>query len=216
MPLGNDDLLGLTDVGCGAIERQKYTLRMARRTRGMLFDGVFGGEVEAFGGAGGGGGGFTGASVSSGGGLNHHHGIIVVDQYSNWRLEGAQAALSIGDTVTLTFDYGNLGAVSNQARAGNVKVQLLAIDGVGTETELDAQQFTFTNSEFLGGLDGDFSLSHVVGSNAGERLAFRVAAQGDNHTVIDNLVLDVVAVPEPASLALLGLGGLLMASRRRR
>ncbi|MEZ6191986.1 MAG: PEP-CTERM sorting domain-containing protein [Phycisphaerales bacterium] len=33
--------------------------------------------------------------------------------------------------------------------------------------------------------------------------------------MIDNVLIETVAVPEPASLALLGLGGLMIANRRR-
>jgi hypothetical protein len=40
-------------------------------------------------------------------------------------------------------------------------------------------------------------------------------ATGDWDYVIDNVLIQTVAVPEPASLALLGLGGLMIANRRR-
>lgn len=44
---------------------------------------------------------------------------------------------------------------------------------------------------------------------------FTGANETGNHTGIDNLSINGTAVPEPTSLALLGLGGLLIARRRR-
>lgn len=46
-------------------------------------------------------------------------------------------------------------------------------------------------------------------------LALRVGADNFQYGVVDDLQLDITLVPEPSSLALLGLGGLLIARRRR-
>ncbi len=98
------------------------------------------------------------------------------------------------DVTEVTFEYLDLGGFSNFAVNGHTLFELLRLDGIptdvapGVEAIVDDDTITLT---------GDISSFLVGGQELG----------------IDN----VTAVPEPATLAFLGVGGTyLLSSRRRR
>lgn len=72
---------------------------------------------------------------------------------------------------------------------------------------------TFSQTYDISGFGGgDFSIADV--SNVLAVFAFNAGAPGDGAISIDNF--NMTAIPEPSSTALLGLGGLALALRRRR
>ncbi|MBI1336550.1 MAG: PEP-CTERM sorting domain-containing protein [Phycisphaera sp.] len=124
--------------------------------------------------------------------------------------------IALGEAYTLTLNYGTI--VTN--RSGNFLVQLLAIDGSNNQSVLASDFRSWTTSNLPSSTASDlFTLSHTAADHAGERLAIHITqyAAATAHAIIDNIQLDADAtlVPEPASLALLGLGGLLMIKRSR-
>lgn len=59
----------------------------------------------------------------------------------------------------------------------------------------------------------NFSAADFTGGTEGTALSFEIGSEGNRGMVVDNIVFTLV--PEPSSLALLGLGGLMIARRRR-
>ena len=94
-------------------------------------------------------------------------------------------------------------------------IRLAAVDGGGSVTVIDSTTGTPALTDFSETLD----VSYVAdGTYAGQRLAIILGeiagtSGGTRHIGFDNLSVDVV--PEPGSLALMGLGGLCMLRRRR-
>ncbi len=77
-----------------------------------------------------------------------------------------------------------------------------------------AQTPVTSQTEFMDeGAWGEYNYAHFTGLNA-ESFTIRAEAPMDRRVGISGI--QVVAIPEPASLALMGLGGLLLVARRRR
>lgn len=117
-----------------------------------------------------------------------------------------------GSEYTVSFDWGGL---SN--RPYQFEVELLAVDTGGGETQLGTSGVIGNGSTNANGnVNTPESFSVTPTTNAGERLAIKITALagGTRHNAFDNVVLEVV--PEPGSLALLGMGALCLAVRRRR
>lgn len=72
------------------------------------------------------------------------------------------------------------------------------------QSEADTQfSFTFNSNDFVGGTEG-------------EAIYFEYSQTNFRGSYVDNIFVGVTAVPEPGSMALLGLGGLMMLKRRHR
>lgn len=72
--------------------------------------------------------------------------------------------------------------------------------------------------DFTGLINRSVNLANLGVLNGGDTLAFRDnsgASTGDKGHYLDNLVLTGVLIPEPATMGLLGLGGLVLLRRRR-
>jgi hypothetical protein len=78
-------------------------------------------------------------------------------------------------------------------------------DNFGQSDWTDAQTFEYTidASEFPTGTEG-------------EPLSLKIAHSGQRGVYVDNVQLSTGVIPEPASLSLMGLGGLMLLPRRKR
>lgn len=136
----------------------------------------------------------------------------------------ANAGSGIDSTATITLAAGinhtfsaNLVTETNDPNRTATGTYDLLIGGVSLIG--GPQAFSARGDDAVGGEDSyaDQITTHVFNSGAGGNLEIRIAfdsADGSNPFVgIDNV--SITDVPEPGSLALLGLGGLALLRRRR-
>lgn len=102
-------------------------------------------------------------------------------------------------SVNLESGSTILGGASFGTPLGVVGETALSTPAVGT---WNSASFSFDSSDFAG----------LVGDD----LTLRFSVSGEGMTLFDNFVLTETVIPEPASIALLGLGGLAVFGRRRR
>lgn len=117
----------------------------------------------------------------------------------------------IGATVTLTVAIGNRAAV--QTAAANNQISIL-LDGASAAS-------TVLSVLPADGQWTDLSVTYTVqAGDVGKALGAQIANVGggwwdDSRVHADNVRLDIAAIPEPASLGLVGLASLAMIRRRR-
>lgn len=183
---------------------------------------------------------FNGDSAGNGGGSVAGAGATAWALYANsgqtasatYSLLGG--ALSIGQTLTLDFDNGwvdNGGEVGVRVLSGSTEGLKFSFTGGNANYMLDNGSITDTGFPFTAdGLDINFTLT-ASGQYSIDGGAFtgtlnnaltsidRIevfnmnAGGGDERNVFFN---NMTVVPEPSSVALLGLGGLAMILRRRK
>ena len=140
-------------------------------------------------------------------------------QYGSYTAENdLGTAIEASKTYTISYEYGN-GHTQTSPASATWTVEFGTLNG-GTFTALA----TDTNTETVSGTSHHFSIGNETatsfqfttsGSVSGDNLAIRASADGGaGWMAFDNFTVDVV--PEPATMSLLGIGGLLALVRRRR
>lgn len=135
--------------------------------------------------------------------------------------EGVIGALTLGTTITISFDVVR----DDGGDSGTPYIaQLIAMPGGAARNDTRP---SFTNFTLLASVSGDssgdglfttimFDYTPEAGDpGIGDDLTVRFLGATTSAT-IDNVSVDVSPVPEPGSMALFGLGGLLFFARRRR
>ena len=128
----------------------------------------------------------------------------------------AQTGLSLvaGSLYTLTFDMWGMGVATTEALdvrfTFGFSDALVHTDGTGV-TVLD-EKTTVGNDGFFESVTVNFTPS-VTDANYGLQFFMDGTGENNNHVYIDNVVL---SIPEPSTLALLGIGAFLMRFIRRR
>ncbi|MGJ8656607.1 MAG: PEP-CTERM sorting domain-containing protein [Akkermansiaceae bacterium] len=158
--------------------------------------------------------------TATGGNLGGGNGIGVAD---NWIDEGESLTIALSSLVVDTSGYidGTIGGLTGPVGVGSSAfgihtfslTSLSAVDpgfvsdGTTTDSVL-ASSYVFGSGNSLSNTTGEGTLSFVAGVEGDTR--FRLTGWKPY------IELDIVAVPEPSSTALLGLGGLALILRRRK
>ena len=147
---------------------------------------------------------------------------VSTDEYLGFQVTVAEAS----NFTSFSFDFG-ADNISN-SNGSRVRLSLFAQVNGGGFAEIDGpyvEMKTTANSTANRYNIGSFTkdLSGLGSFSGGEVVDFRIAFSDsgsnktDRYAFVDNLVLENnLPVPEPGSLALLGLGGLCVLKRRRR
>jgi hypothetical protein len=152
------------------------------------------------------------------------------DQYANWdgrgdsyQLQGPQITTgAFSGRVVFTPDTGFAVTITSfdldeWAGGGATTVDWI-VSGSTSGTLASGTWDDFNTANDPGNAGGRSTVTpNVTGAN-GEALTLSFGQTGGNgeYLALDNLTFDQVAVPEPSSMALLGLGGLGVLLRRRR
>ncbi|MEO0475498.1 MAG: PEP-CTERM sorting domain-containing protein [Planctomycetota bacterium] len=135
-------------------------------------------------------------------------GTVINAVYAKWQSQGNQSS-----NVVYSFSEATSGSTSRDHKAGSAPGDLvLGWTDSGSTARSTNLGLIFTGPITVSGGDG-FTLT--IDSTVSGDTAF---SDGNNSRVasFDAVAIDFTPIPEPGSLALLGLGGLLIGARRRR
>ena len=145
-------------------------------------------------------------------------GSAVASDYWGFTLT-ADAGSSL-DLTSLTFDYGvghNDGGTSDFGYRVFTKVDGGAFTSIATGGVASA---SYTAGDWSGQASGNIDLTSLATTVDGGNVEFRIqmwssSASGGAIQAFQNITTNGAVVPEPSSIALLGLGGLALLRRRR-
>ena len=126
-------------------------------------------------------------------GIDLPDGSVINAIYGTWTTRGTS-----GGTYSYVEGTQNDSKTRTHTSAPNADLQINWTDNLATVRTANFEQL----------------LSGPITVEGGDGFELRVARNGNTHQS-DAIILDVTIIPEPGSLALLGLGGLMIASRRR-
>jgi PEP-CTERM motif-containing protein len=135
--------------------------------------------------------------------------LVANDSAAVWQYLAGET-IAAGDEYLLTFD-----AATHGAAGGTTVIASLIYDNAGTRTTIISEEKTATVGDLEGVPWDEFTVPFTVPAGAsyiGEDIGIQFQNTGE-WTVVDNVRLDLV--PEPATMALLGLGSLTLLRRRR-
>lgn len=133
-------------------------------------------------------------------------------------VEGLIGTLAAGNTYIVSFDV----VLDGHNSTTPYRVSLVTFDGAARNDVRNNTGATATLASANGDATGDGLYTTVTFSYTsdgtesvlGHDVALRIFG-ATSSAIIDNVTVDDGTIPEPASLALIGLGGLVMFSRRR-
>lgn len=165
--------------------------------------------------------GAQGVMTVSGGNLNWG-GAFQMQKASSLTVDGTGAtiqATNTGSSITAFTVVGGSSLNFNLGATGVSTIDLgsnkLQVDNTASTLNIDGSQYTGGNGTIVlatyGGLSGNnaFGTTNITGFKGDAALQI-------NNTEMDLVITNTPTTPEPASLALLGLGGLMLMVRRRR
>ena len=126
--------------------------------------------------------------------------------------------INAGDTITLTVDVGQVGAFSGSEATISLYGSTLGLGTALSNTNGTALQAGIAPASGAYLLNQTVTYTALASGDpfAGQQIGILFLNSVGTQTLFDNVRLDIVAVPEPGSLALLSLGGLALLRRRRK
>ncbi len=154
-------------------------------------------------------------------------GLQFLDSFgSNYVNGSANAPIAdsdaIGSTLSVPFDIAFTSPAQAAAGPGTLsyEINFQSFSGLDAVDVLYGNTLLFTHNTDTGSLFSaatGVAFSHAINAQAGDKVTFRYYSTDTSawewYAQVDNVTIDVI--PAPASLALVGLGGLVAGRRRR-
>jgi len=126
--------------------------------------------------------------------------------------------ITAGETYTLTVDVGQVSDFTGSEATISLYGSTLGLGTALSNTNGTALQAGIGPGSGAYLVDQTITYTALASGDpfAGQQLGILFLNSAGTQTLFDNVRLDIVAVPEPSSAALLGLGGLSLIFRRRK